>query len=91
MFSKKCTDNRKSNRKSKWQKELFLEIWNERPHICRKCWKYIQEPKSHNFEHIKPKWLYPELKFDKSNIEILCFNCHYTETTGLTNKWIDIW
>lgn len=91
MFPKKILIKVKSNRKKKWQKELFEKIWNERLHICVKCWKHLLEAKSHNFAHIKPKWMYPELKFEESNIELLCFNCHYNDTTWLTNKWIDIW
>lgn len=76
------------NRKLKGQKDVFEEIWNERPHFCVKCWKYLREAKAHNFSHIKPKWLYPELKFEKSNIELICFSCHYENTFWWKYNWI---
>lgn len=81
----------KSNRQKTGQKELFEEIWWEREHKYEKCWVYLYEAKAHNFAHIKPKWLYPELKFDKLNVKILCFSCHFQETTSLVYKWIDLW
>lgn len=69
---------------------LFNEIWNEREHKCQECWKYLKEPKVHNFDHIKPKWKYPELRMEKTNIKILCFRCHFIKTTGLNYKWPDL-
>ncbi len=77
-----------SNRKKKWQKELFIEVWNEVSPYCTECWKYISEPKAHNFDHIKWKWLHSELKFDKSNLRILCFDCHYEKTNWWKYSWI---
>lgn len=68
----------KYKRKSTGEKKLFLEIWNERIHYCINCNEYLgNEAKAHYFSHIKPKGLYPELRLDKSNIQLLCFDCHY--------------
>ena len=60
------------------EKQMFFEIWNEREHICINCKEHLGvEAKAHFFSHIKPKGLYPELKYDKENIQLLCFPCHY--------------
>jgi len=69
------------------EKDLFLEIWNERKHECEECWKILREAKAHNFDHIKPKWKYPELRLEKTNIKLICFSCHFKKTTGLNYKW----
>lgn len=58
------------------QFKLFLEIWDERPHLCENCETYIAEPLSVNFHHLLWKSLYPELALIKDNIIILCFSCH---------------
>lgn len=59
-------------------KTLYLEIWNERQHNCTVCKKYLwNEPKAHFFAHILSKGAYPSYKFNKENITILCYDCHY--------------
>lgn len=76
MFPKKFKTE-KSNRQKTGQKEVFMEIWNEREHKCRVCDKYIPEPLSFCFAHTLSKWLYPEYKFEKWNIELVCsIECH---------------
>jgi Bacteriophage Lambda NinG protein. len=70
------------------EKSLFLEIWNERPHICVNCKTHLgDEPLAHYFSHIKPKGLYPELRLDKSNVEILCIPCHTAYGTQSKEKY----
>ena len=65
-------------KKKNSQKLMFFEIWEEREHICENCQRHLgMEPLAQYFSHIKPKGLYPELKFAKSNIQLLCFDCHY--------------
>ena len=68
----------KRRRKPTGEKKLFFKIWSERPHICVNCKDYLgHEARAHNFAHIKPKGLYPELRLDPSNIMLLCYACHY--------------
>lgn len=56
---------------------LFKEIWAERPHICTHCGKRLLEPlKPIYFSHIKSKGAHPELRLEKSNIELTCEECH---------------
>lgn len=65
-------------RKATGEKELFLKIWEERPHFCVMCGKWLgHEPKTHYFSHIKAKSVHPELRLEESNIQLLCFDCHY--------------
>ena len=70
------------------EREMFLEIWNEREHYCsngEKCKNskngigmYLgSEPKTFYFSHIKPKSTHPELRLVKSNVDLLCYDCHY--------------
>ena len=84
--------NKKKERIKNWwsEKDLFKEIREERWHNCNECWKYLQEAKAHNFSHIKSKWSRPDLRLDKSNIEILCFRCHFKKDMWLDYKWPDL-
>lgn len=61
--------------------DLFVEIWNEREHRCANC----KDKLSANvpmkwfikyFSHQKSKGAYPELRLEKSNIELNCHTCH---------------
>ena len=73
----------KKEKKATGEKELFEEIWNTREHRCESCGKEIWEAQAECFSHIKPKGLYPELRLDPDNIELLCAStterngCHY--------------
>lgn len=62
------------------EREMFFEIWEERPHYCTNpdCRMFLgHEPKVQFFSHIKPKSVYPELRLEKTNIRLLCFDCHF--------------
>ena len=81
----------KKKKKPKWsQKELFMEVWNEREHKCVECNRYLTTPRAHNFDHIKSKWSRIDLKYDKDNIQIVCFKCHFYITNKLIYKWPDL-
>lgn len=65
-------------RKATGEKKVFLEIWDEREHVCTNCNRHLgSEPRATYFAHIKPKSIYPSLRLDKANIRLLCFECHY--------------
>lgn len=68
------------SRKVTGEYELFLEIWNERPHVCENCGVPIffrnRKEFVKKFSHVKSKGAYPELRLDKGNIQILCDTCH---------------
>lgn len=65
-------------RKITGEKNLFLELWAERPHICTNCKAPLgDEPIVHYFSHNHSKGSRPDLRLDKSNITILCKECHF--------------
>ena len=66
----------KYRRKATGEKDLFVEIWEEREHICEHCGIPIQEPTASNFAHIKAKSVRPDLRLDKTNIALYCRDCH---------------
>lgn len=70
--------------------DIFMTIWNNRPHICENCWQTLNEPKTHNFDHIIPKSRWKEYRLDEDNIQIVCFACHYEKTTWQIYKWINL-
>ncbi len=71
------------------QKEMFLEIREEREHICNICWKEIFQPTSFVFAHILNKWMYSTYKFNKNNIALVCsMDCH--EEVDKRRVWKDV-
>lgn len=76
---KECNDQVTKERRGDLR-ALFLEIWQERPHYCTQCNKYLgEEPQAIFFSHIKSRGAHPELKMDKDNIRLLCSSCHKLE------------
>lgn len=83
-------------KKATGERDLFLEIWEERPHFCQnpKCpnknceqGTFLgDEPLVYFFSHIKSKGAFPELRLVKTNIEILCGDCHHQEDFGTKIK-----
>lgn len=68
----------KSRRKTTGEKKLFLEIWDERPHVCTNCRLPLgDEPMVHYFSHHFSKGAHPEIRLAKWNITILCKECHF--------------
>lgn len=55
---------------------------------CEKCGVYINEPKYHNFNHLKGR---REHFLDKDAIELVCFVCHskYHGITVKGGEWLN--
>lgn len=73
----------KENEKEIRYKDLafYAKIWISRPHRCVNCDKYLGfEPLTIFFDHILEKSKYPELRWEESNIQLLCFECHQIKT-----------
>ena len=71
------TRSKKGILKSLNDQSFFLEIWNERPHYCENCHIYLGEKfKSVFCSHILTKGAHPKHRYNKDNINLLCFNCH---------------
>jgi len=65
------------------EKELFLQIWEDRPHFCINCGKFLgNEPKAFFFSHKHSKGADPSKRLDKSNIDLLCWDCHQVRDFG---------
>jgi hypothetical protein len=64
------------------ERELFAQVWAERPHVCESCGIAIREPRIHNFDHIETKGRRKDLRLDPSNIRIVCFACHHERHNG---------
>lgn len=85
----KKVSSKRNERLKSWnsEKDMFLEIWNERERVCEICWTTILEAKSYCFAHKAPKWTYPEHRLKKENISLCCsLNCHW-EVDNIF-KWI---
>jgi len=68
-------------------KAFYMSIWESRPHYCVSCNKYLgSEPSTYNFDHILEKAKYPELRYEKNNIGLLCLQCHGSKTNGFPSK-----
>lgn len=66
-------------RKPTGEMQVFLEIWNERPHVSQITGEAIKIPSPTNFIHILPKAQnkYPKFKLNKQNIVIGTEEDHY--------------
>lgn len=85
---KKGKDNPKWNggygeRNVWWRKSIF-EIDD---YTCRKCGLKDTTIGFMEADHIKPKSIYPELKYDLLNGQTLCPNCHKKKWISENNKY----
>lgn len=80
---------RKARIKDKWSEyKIYIEIWQERKHICDNCWKTIKFFHTSCFAHKLNKRDNPELRYKKDNIALVhwiweqkndkweTYNCH---------------
>lgn len=82
---KKKTEEEKANREAEIRKiwDFFKEIWDERPHRSEISGIWLgNEPLTTFFDHLLPKELYPELKFEKENIILVTPDEHADKTGG---------
>ncbi len=62
----------------KW-KTIRSEVIAAYGKVCMKC-KCEPEDRDLHVDHIKPKSKYPELIFNKSNLQILCKDCNFEKS-----------
>lgn len=87
IYKLKKKRSKRSLKKPTGEKEMFLEIWEERSHYCVKCGKYLgEDPNVYFFSHIKSKGAFPELRLCKNNIELVCIECHQKYEFGNRDK-----
>jgi len=71
---------KKRFKKATGEKIMFLEVWQEREHICKWCGVNLGDtPKAHMFSHRISKGANSKLRLDKNNIDLFCFDCHYAD------------
>lgn len=63
--------------------EMFLEIWEERPHKSEVSGKWLgHEPLNIFFDHLLEKNTHPHLILEKENIALCTFEEHQLKTNG---------
>lgn len=78
MFSKHSQIGTKKVKQSNSQKELFIEIWEEREHVSELSGKYLgDEMNAWFFAHILSKGSNPQLKYNKENIMLVTQEEHW--------------
>jgi len=65
-------------RKVTGELKLFKSIWQERPHKCEVCDKKLDWFNVTYFMHLLSKGSHPNMRLEKDNIAIGCYNCHFT-------------
>ena len=71
---------------------LWMEIWDERPHVCLFCGRFLgEEPLTTFFHHPCEKAKFPEIRFNKENIVLTCLQCHSEcHSANPTTKMIEL-
>ena len=63
--------------------EFYMKIWNSRPHKCEVCGIWLgNEMKPIFMDHLLEKTIYPELRYEESNIGLICPQHHSMKTMG---------
>lgn len=71
MRMRKRNDKEKQKNRLRW---IRLEMLHEGKG-CELCGKHLTAQTS-ELHHIKPKALFPQLKYDPDNLMLLCHDCH---------------
>jgi hypothetical protein len=67
--------------------EFYKEIWAEREHICEECGIHLGDVMNKVFmSHHLTKGSTPTLRYDKKNLNLLCFGCHQNWEFGDKKK-----
>lgn len=60
------------------ERDMFLRIWNQRPHYCENCGRYLgDEPRVIFFSHRVAKSVSERDRLNPENIDLLCGDCHF--------------
>lgn len=69
-------------RKKTGELSVFLELWNERPHVSQVSGEPIQFFSVSNFAHILSKGAFPSLRLEKRNIYLVTKEEHHEYDCG---------
>lgn len=60
------------------ERDMFLRIWNQRPHFCINCGKWLgDDPMPIFFSHRVAKSVSEVDRLNPDNIDLLCGDCHF--------------
>lgn len=77
----------KYNKKVTGEKDMFMEIWGERPHYSEVSGQWLgNEAQSWFFAHILPKKNFPNFRLEKSNVMLMTQDEHYAFDMTLKSK-----
>jgi 5-methylcytosine-specific restriction endonuclease McrA len=74
-------DREREEREADWR--FYMEIWNEREHKCQECGKWLgDECRTIYMDHLIEKSTHNELRYEKPNIWVVCWEHHSQKTNG---------
>lgn len=66
---------------------VFEQVWEENPHYCYSCDKWLGETLfSYHVDHIIEKQKRKDLLLEKKNMVLVCLDCHSNKTLGKVNE-----
>jgi len=72
-----------NNIQKKLDTSTYLKVWNNKPHECEECGKWLEYAVQENvikdrsvFSHILSKGAFPEHRNNVENFNLLCFEHH---------------
>lgn len=71
--------------KCKRWKEFRFRMLQELGNRCMACGASPSDGVAIQVDHIKPRWIFPELAFNPKNIQILCRACNFGKGLSRTN------
>lgn len=75
-FSRTTKKSSDSNQNHEKDSEFYMEIWDERPHVCYETGVILQAPYKTMFHHCLLKSKYPQFRYTKENILLLHPDVH---------------
>jgi len=69
-----------------WRR-LRMEVLVERGARCECCGSTPKDGAQMNVDHVKPRKLFPELRLDKSNLQVLCHVCNHGKGNWDQTDW----
>lgn len=95
----RISEKKKQRLSKQWELDFFIEIAIERSRnwivFAKDVWWIMKairltDLKPSNFSHKFPKWKYPELRYEKNNIEIVTFAYHFEEHNWMKYCWPEL-
>jgi|GEM_PF-3960560 len=71
-----------------WQ--IRGEVLRYSPRICAACGCALSWRKRLHVDHIKPRSKYPELRYLKANLQILCISCNLAKSDYDGDDWLEV-